>query len=46
MKLKNSVMMNNSRKFMGTTEKEIKIMTNNMSRSSAGTLDKFPLIEK
>ena len=46
MKLKNSVIMNNSRKFMGTTEKEIKIMTNNMSRSSAGTIDKFPLIEK
>ena len=45
MKLRNSVMINNSKRFMGNTEKEIKIMTN-MSRSSAGTNDKFPLIEK
>ena len=46
LKLRNSVMMNNSRRFMGAGEKEMKIMTNNMSRSSAGTIDKFPLIEK
>ena len=46
LKLKNSALMNNSRRFMGTGEREIKIMTNNMSRSSAGTNEKFPLIEK
>ena len=31
---------------MGPGEKEIKIMGNNVSRSSVGTNEKFPLIEK
>ena len=45
-KLRNSVLMNNSRRLMmGNGEKEIKIMTNNMSKSS-GSNEKFPLIEK
>lgn len=45
-KLRNSVLMNNSRRLMmGSGEKEIKIMTNNMSKSS-GSNEKFPLIEK
>ena len=45
LKLRNSMMINNSRRFMGTGEKEIKITGNNVSRSSVGTNEKFPLIE-
>ena len=44
MKLRNSYIMNNSKKFMGNTEKDIRY-NNNLSKSSASN-EKFPIIDK
>ena len=43
LKLRNSYVTNNSKKFMGMMDKEIK--SNNLSKSSASK-DKFPIIDK
>ena len=44
LKLRNSYVINNSRKYIGTTEKEIKY-NNNLSKSSTSN-EKFPIIDK
>ena len=44
MKLRNSYIMNNSKKFMGNNEKDIRY-NNNLSKSSASN-EKFPIIDK